>query len=192
VEEFFRGSGVLPQNSSVDQLEQNEMVPQKQLVACMTSDFAMQNVLMQIGLNIIGVEGKLIRHVRNYVLWCYGCFKKTFKLDKKFCPSCGNQTLQRITASLGPSGTGGLPQLQLHFSKNYVRKNKKPSTLPTPKGGKHANNPIVCEDQPRPQQRPKQSKAAKMCSEDFDTYSPFPIHDVTSRAAKLGIRKRNR
>lgn len=42
---------------------------------CMTADFAMQNVLLQMGLNLVGVEGKRIDRVKTWVLRCHACFK---------------------------------------------------------------------------------------------------------------------
>ncbi|KAF8213831.1 hypothetical protein K438DRAFT_1802325 [Mycena galopus ATCC 62051] len=41
---------------------------------CMTADFAMQNVLLQMGLNLVGVEGKRIQKVKSWVLRCHACF----------------------------------------------------------------------------------------------------------------------
>ena len=45
---------------------------------CMTADFAMQNVMLQIGLNLVGVEGKKIEKVKSWVLRCHACFKCVF------------------------------------------------------------------------------------------------------------------
>lgn len=42
---------------------------------CMTADFAMQNVLLQMGLSLVGVEGKRIERVKTWVLRCHACFK---------------------------------------------------------------------------------------------------------------------
>ena len=42
---------------------------------CMTADFAMQNVLLQMGLNLVGLEGKRIQKIKNWVLRCHACFK---------------------------------------------------------------------------------------------------------------------
>ena len=42
---------------------------------CMTADFAMQNVLLQMGLNLVGLEGKRIEKVKTWVLRCHACFK---------------------------------------------------------------------------------------------------------------------
>jgi RNA-binding protein NOB1 len=53
-----------------------ESGPVKQMAAgCMTADFAMQNVLLHLGLNLVGVEGKRIRSVKTWVLRCHACFK---------------------------------------------------------------------------------------------------------------------
>ncbi|XP_066992305.2 RNA-binding protein NOB1 isoform X4 [Anabrus simplex] len=64
-------------------------------------------------------------------------------------------------------------------------------SLPKPQGGKHANNPILCEDQRIPHQRPSRLARTKTNPLDPDYtagYSPFVMRDVTSRAAVLGIR----
>lgn len=45
---------------------------------CMTADFAMQNVMLQMGLNLVGVEGKKIEKVKSWVLRCHACFKCVF------------------------------------------------------------------------------------------------------------------
>jgi RNA-binding protein NOB1 len=42
---------------------------------CMTADFAMQNVLLQMGLNLVGLEGKRIEKIKSWVLRCHACFK---------------------------------------------------------------------------------------------------------------------
>lgn len=65
--------------------------------------------------------------------------------------------------------------------------------MPKPQGGKHAHNPVLCEDQPRPDQRPSKKSLQKvdiLSSDIIADMSPFSINDVTSRAAQLGIRGR--
>jgi RNA-binding protein NOB1 len=49
--------------------------PEKVDVGCMTADYAMQNVLMHMGLNLVGVEGTRISSVKSWVLRCHACFK---------------------------------------------------------------------------------------------------------------------
>jgi len=68
-------------------------------------------------------------------------------------------------------------------------------SLPTPKGGKYAVNPKLCEDQREPQQRT--SKKSKIRVDVFDpnysTFnSPFAAKDVNSRSAVLGYTGRRR
>jgi RNA-binding protein NOB1 len=43
--------------------------------ACMTGDYAVQNVLLSMGLGLIGEEGKRINKVKSWVLRCHACFK---------------------------------------------------------------------------------------------------------------------
>ena len=67
-------------------------------------------------------------------------------------------------------------------------------SLPMPKGGKHALNPILVADQPLPQQRVSKKARQKMDVLDPDfvaNQSPFSVRDITSRAAQLGIRGGN-
>jgi RNA-binding protein NOB1 len=42
---------------------------------CMTADFAMQNVLLQMSLNLVGLEGRRIEKVKTWVLRCHACYK---------------------------------------------------------------------------------------------------------------------
>jgi RNA-binding protein NOB1 len=50
--------------------------PQAHLAAaCMTGDFAVQNVLLGMGLGLVGEGGKRIGNVKSWVLRCHGCFK---------------------------------------------------------------------------------------------------------------------
>ena len=43
--------------------------------ACMTGDYAVQNVLLSMGLGLVGEEGKRINKVKSWVLRCRACFK---------------------------------------------------------------------------------------------------------------------
>ncbi|XP_066992303.2 RNA-binding protein NOB1 isoform X2 [Anabrus simplex] len=156
-------------------------------VACITSDFAMQNLLKQIGLKVLSVDGHIIKELRTFILRCYACFKTTSIMTKIFCPHCGNKTLKRVAVSLREDGT---QEIHLSARKRITGRGKRFS-LPKPQGGKHANNPILCEDQRIPHQRPSRLARTKTNPLDPDYtagYSPFVMRDVTSRAAVLGIR----
>ncbi|NXU97830.1 NOB1 protein, partial [Cettia cetti] len=157
-------------------------------VGCVTTDFAMQNVLLQMGLHVLAVNGMLIRQARSYILRCHGCFRTTSDMTKVFCPHCGNKTLKKVAVSVSDDGS-----LHMHFSRNPKVLNPRGLRypLPAPQGGKHANNPHLVEDQRFPQQR--LSRKARQKTNVFDPdylagASPFAENDVHSRAAHLHLR----
>jgi rRNA maturation endonuclease Nob1 len=82
-------------------------------VACVTTDFAMQNVMIQMQLRLITLDGRAVSTIRRFVLKCDACKGICHKLDKLFCPSCGNNTLARLSYSITPDGV-----LRYHYKKN--------------------------------------------------------------------------
>ena len=50
-------------------------VVEKTRVACLTTDFSMQNVLMQLGLKVLSVDGLLVKSVKQFVLRCMACYQ---------------------------------------------------------------------------------------------------------------------
>jgi len=191
----FGGGWITPKNISAIKKEGNDDEERTEpvKVACLTTDFAMQNVLIQMGLNVIGVNGKVIKRARSYALRCYGCFKLTFNKEKRFCPHCGNQTLKRVSIKVNDDGT-----LQYFISlRRPISAKGKNQTLPPPKGGKHSTDPIVFEDQRVPHNRPSKMASSKASVDALDADfvardSPFATNDVTSRAALMGINAGNR
>ncbi|XP_020844734.1 RNA-binding protein NOB1 isoform X2 [Phascolarctos cinereus] len=152
-------------------------------VGCVTTDFA-----MQMGLHVLAVNGMLIREARSYILRCHGCFKTTSDMTRVFCAHCGNRTLKKVAMTVNDDGS-----LHMHFSRNPKVLNARGLrySLPAPKGGKHANNPHLTEDQRFPQQR--LSRKARQKTNVFDPdyiagVSPFVENDIYSRAATLKIR----
>lgn len=179
---------ITPQNIAHKKQEINsDMNVEHMKVACITSDFAMQNVLKHLGLNVLTVDGHQIQQLRSFILRCYACFKTTSIMTKVFCPSCGNKSLKKVAVSLNDDGT----QVIHISSRKRLSARGKRFSLPTPKGGKHANNPILCEDQRIPEQRPSRLARTKNNPLDADYiagFSPFVMRDVNSRSAMLGIR----
>ncbi|CAL4060566.1 unnamed protein product [Meganyctiphanes norvegica] len=154
-------------------------------VACITADFAMQNVLKHIGLNVMGVNGKIIHQLRTYILRCHACYKTTSLMDKVFCPKCGNKTLKKVSVTLNPDGT---QHIWVNTKRAINTKGMKYS-LPRPKGGKHAFNPILVADQREAQKLATKLGRSKTnpLHEDYDAGdSPFAVRDVYSRAAQMG------
>lgn len=101
-------------------------------VACITSDFPMQNVLLQMNLQLASVGGKLVRSVKSWVLKCDACFKITPDMSKLFCPACGNATLARLGVTLGADGAP-----RYHYKKTRTFNTRGTVySLPAPKGGR--------------------------------------------------------
>jgi RNA-binding protein NOB1 len=101
--------------------------------ACMTGDYAVQNVLLGMGLGLVGEGGKRISKVRSWVLRCHACFKLCKDSSKRFCPSCGNASLMRTTVSTS-AATG---KQTIHLKKNFqyhLRGTK--YSIPDPKPGR--------------------------------------------------------
>ncbi|XP_068615276.1 RNA-binding protein NOB1 [Brachionichthys hirsutus] len=189
-EENEEGGGwITPSNIRQAQMASADWTaPADVRVGCLTTDFAMQNVLIQIGLQVLSVNGMLIKQARNYVLRCHACFSTTSNMNKVFCPRCGNQTLKKVAATVDQDGS-----VRMHFSKNPKVLNPRGlrHSLPLPQGGKHGNNPLLVEDQRFPQQR--LSRKARQKTDVFNPdyvagASPFCENDIYSRAASLQIR----
>jgi len=157
-------------------------------VACLSTDFAVQNVLLHMGLHLTSVDGILIKRLRTYVLRCFGCFKTTSVMTKRFCPECGHPTLKKVAVTVNPD-TG---ILEYHLSKRKrISARGTRFSLPTFKGGKHAKNPVLFEDQRTPENRLSKKAMQRLDVLDPDYVardSPFLMNDVTSRSAVIGVR----
>ncbi|WVO16036.1 hypothetical protein L204_103701 [Cryptococcus depauperatus] len=102
-------------------------------VACMTGDYAVQNILLGMGLGLVGEGGKKISKVKSWVLRCHACFKICKDSSKRFCPSCGNATLLRTTVSTSAK-TG---QQNVHLKQNFQYRTRGTIySIPDPKMGR--------------------------------------------------------
>jgi RNA-binding protein NOB1 len=111
--------------------------PIHQRAAVATTDFAMQNVVLQMNLELLSVDGMKIRKVKSWVLRCGACFKVHTNADgtgpiakRLFCSHCGSDMIQRIAASVD----GKTGRLRLHLKKNY-RHNLRGTKYSLPKPG---------------------------------------------------------
>ena len=111
-------------------------------VALVTSDFAMQNVALQAGMLLASTAGKVVTSVKSWVLKCDACFTVTDKMDKTFCPRCGNATLARLGVTLGADGAP-----RFHVSANrQISTRGTQFALPAPRGGR-TGDLLLREDQ---------------------------------------------
>ncbi|XP_077293611.1 RNA-binding protein NOB1 [Arctopsyche grandis] len=182
---------------TVDNLEQMKKkmdaglyIEDKSAVACVTADFAMQNVLKQIGLKVSSYDGRLIRKVRTFILRCTTCFKTTSVMTKQFCPNCGHTSLKKVSVSLDENGK---QQIFINLRRPLTSRGKR-FTLPAPKGGAHAQNPILNADQAWSRSKPTKLARTKnnpLNPDYIAGYSAFVMRDVNSKSAVLGIRNNN-
>ncbi|KAI9253613.1 Dopey, N-terminal-domain-containing protein [Sporodiniella umbellata] len=153
---------------------------QNMAVGCMTADFAMQNVLLQMNLNLVSAGGYRVKKIRNSVMRCHACFTVTNNLEKKFCPKCGNSSLQRVTCSTNSKG-----EIQYHLRKNFqYRLRGTKYDIPPPKGGRKTNNIVLREDQReyiKATQFKKKKNVVDMFDPDFiPLYGKTDTREVTN------------
>lgn len=178
------GDWITPTNLARHQAKENSGAATTQeaqmSVATMTTDFAMQNVLLQMNLNLLSTNMQRIRNVRTQIMRCHACFLTTKQMDKQFCPRCGQPTLNRVNCSTNAKG-----EFRLHLSKNY-QYNKRGDRYSIPKpvsgtaSGKHAGKGggkngwgrdlVLVEDQKeyvRQIDEGKRSKTKDLMDEDY-------------------------
>lgn len=150
-------------------------------VATITTDFAMQNVLLLMNLNLLSATNSLtrIRNIKTFVLRCHACFQVVKETSKQFCPRCGGATLTRVACSTD-SQTG---EFKLHLKKN-MQWNTRGDRYSIPKavagsangrvtgGGKGGwgNNLMLTEDQKEYQRAmtmEKRTKERDLMDEDY-------------------------
>ncbi|KAK6212179.1 hypothetical protein QIS74_10133 [Colletotrichum tabaci] len=96
-------------------------------VGILTSDYAMQNVALRIGLNLLSPSMARITQLKTWVLRCHGCFQVCKKMDRQFCPSCGQATLTRTSCTTEEDGT-----FKIHLKRNF-QWNKRGNVFSIPK-----------------------------------------------------------
>jgi RNA-binding protein NOB1 len=96
-------------NPSAEPQEEHKVMQ----VAMITSDFAMQNVLLRMNLNLLSPSLQRIRQLRTWVMRCHACFDISKDMSKQFCGRCGKPTLLRTSCSTDQNGT-----FKIHLKKN--------------------------------------------------------------------------
>lgn len=111
-------------------------------VSVLTADFAIQNVLLQLGMHLTSVDGVTIKQLRQWILRCFTCSKLCRDMEKLFCPHCGKDTLLRVQCTIDNEG-------------NFVISNLKPKVstrgtiynIPNRKSGHKAKNLILSQSE---------------------------------------------
>lgn len=114
------GGWITPSNFKKHQAQEADGVsaeghPQKVMqAAIITTDFPMQNVILQMNLNLLSTSLARVRNIKSFILRCHACFGTTRDMTKQFCPRCGGPTLTKVTCSTNSKG-----EFQLHLKKNF-------------------------------------------------------------------------
>ena len=66
------------------------------------------------GQDIMGLNLQVIRETKTWILRCYACFHTTPRMEKKFCPKCGNKTLKRVSVTVDSEGKQQVFKMLLH------------------------------------------------------------------------------
>lgn len=110
-------------------------------VVSATGDYAMQNVILQMGLRLTTPDGMRVSELRRWVLRCHACGDVTKQTTRVFCAKCGNATLQKVQHTVGADGAEQFGVRRKH----KIRGTR--FSLPAPKGGRREKAPILREDQ---------------------------------------------
>ncbi|XP_062027633.1 RNA-binding NOB1-like protein [Rosa rugosa] len=180
-------------DASVDTLNVNDDTSQQiwmlrslseSSVACITSDFAMQNVILQMGLRLLAPGGMQIRQLKRWILKCHACNTLTTAIGRMFCPKCGNGgTLCKVAVTVDENG------ITVAAPKPQITKRGTRFSLPLPQGGRNAitKNPVLREDQlPQKYLHPKtKKKANKPGDDDLLTSNDFIFIHHSDKNAPL-------
>jgi len=110
-------------------------------VTCATSDYSVQNVLLQMGITPLTFDGYAVQSVKLWGLVCRACFFFTRDTQKVFCPKCGNDTCVRVPVIVDQDG-------QATFLNNGRKLRSKGTvySVPKPRGGR-GWKPVFAEDE---------------------------------------------
>lgn len=164
--------------------------PKTMQVGVLTTDFAMQNVILQINLNLLSPSMTRVKHLKTFVLRCHACFQITKDMTKQFCPRCGQPTMTRVSCSTNTNG-----EFKLHLKKN-MQWNTRGDRYSIPKpmhgsangkvagGGKGGwgHDLILAEDQKEYQRAAKAEKRQKEKSLMDEDYLPSILTGDRGRA----------
>jgi RNA-binding protein NOB1 len=151
-------------------------------VACITTDFAVQNVLKQMTLNVVSIDGLVIKQIKRWTLRCFACYKICSDITKLFCPHCGYHSLRKISYTIDEEG-----------NISYNVPNYNPSlkgtkyTLPPPKSGRDKSNDVILTEQQLPKP-PRKKKEKNILDDPTLTFGDIE-RSIQSQKVVVGYRR---
>ncbi|KAI0565557.1 RNA-binding protein NOB1 [Gracilaria domingensis] len=166
----------LEEHLARDRGEEMDSVTERSRVVCVTTDFAMQNTMLQMGLKLLSVDGRRsIRNIKHFALRCHACGVVTTELERKFCDKCGNSSMHRVAYKIDKNG---LARAFLNPKKKAsLRGTKYP--IPMPRGGRHNNDLILREDQIDPVKQRRLEKQRERLN--VDVLDPSNFYNAGAR-----------
>jgi RNA-binding protein NOB1 len=162
-------------------------------VATMTADFAMQNVLLQMGLRLLSRDGRVVTKLSRWALRCSACFFVTREAGRLFCPKCGNMSLDKVEVTVGPDGSEYFGVRKRHILRGTKFSLPKPKVGPRWRRGWLGGWPVwscawvcACLSDFRPPCLPLNSASAPPPSKPLALNLQTPTPNVTFRAAATG------
>lgn len=112
-------------------------------VIFLTSDFAMQNVIIQMGFILLTIDGMRLTRVKRFKLLCRACFRLNMDIEREFCDYCGTHALSKVSVFINEDG-------KITFFDNPKRRINLRGTIysiPKAKGGRNNQDLILREDE---------------------------------------------
>ncbi|CAJ0570460.1 unnamed protein product, partial [Mesorhabditis spiculigera] len=154
-------------------------------VGCLTTDYAVQNVLLHMHLELISFAGYRIQRLQTYVLRCRACYGTTSNMTKEFCQKCGNKSLHKCAVTRDKDGK---EQLHINWNRLTNLRGLKYS-MPAPRGGKHAIVEKIVEDQRMPDQRkPRHYGRVGIRNGAIDVDNPFDFENKQPTTRKHPVK----
>eukprot|EP00923_Selenidium_pygospionis_P018183 GHVN01031851.1.p1 GENE.GHVN01031851.1~~GHVN01031851.1.p1 ORF type:complete len:482 (+),score=99.10 GHVN01031851.1:1926-3371(+) len=110
-------------------------------VSGISTDFSIQNVMIQMGLNIITVDGYRVRRVRLWGLYCRACFTLERDTTALFCRKCASARIDRVPITVDADG-----EVTIHDNRKRINLKKINKHVPKMKQGRNENVMITSED----------------------------------------------
>jgi len=144
-------------------------------VTCASSDYSVQNVLLQMGITPLTFDGYAVRSVKLWGLVCRACFFFTRDTQKVFCPKCGNDTVVRVPIIVDEDG-----QAKVLNNGRKLRTKGTIYSVPKPTQGR-GWKPVFAEDELLMGGRDRERRhLERVCEKERQSRDPF--NEDSSRA----------
>lgn len=108
-------------NSFSSKKEEDDSLDRSQYAACCTGDYAMQNVLLQMNLQLVSYDNKHITNLRIFTRRCRDCFAICKDETKLFCSECGHPSLAKVPVYVMK---GGIVRVGMPYESKSLRGTK--------------------------------------------------------------------